>query len=107
MDPTLAFDAFVTPEHDLFCFGHILKTIGDQLAIPELEGIGFTLLRSSLAERSSGGVMSADRLLTDLRALTFRAGRQLRQTVAQLDCYELSRDLQSLALDFTAFFHKI
>ena len=97
MDPSLAFDAFVTPEHDLYSFGYILKTIGERLAIPELESTGFKLLRSTLAERTQGGTLCSDRLISDLRGLTFRADRQKRQSISQIDCYELTQYLQTQA----------
>ena len=93
MDPSLAYDAIAGPQHDVYSYGYIIKEIGTQLFIPELEKIGMRIMQSRPQTRSEGGSLCARHVLSELRTLTFRNGGCV-SPCAPLACYELCRLIQ-------------
>ena len=93
MDPSLAYDALVTQQHDLYSYGYIIKNMGSCLFVPELENLGVRIMQSRPQDRAESGALSAECIISELRALTFRAS-QSQRPFGPLGCYELARQLQ-------------
>ena len=103
MDPSLAYDALITPQHDLFSFGYIIREIGARLYVPELEHLGVRVMHSRLQDRTESGALSIDCLMSELRSHTFRATSSHR-VVTPLPCYELAKQLQRRSPGFETWF---
>ena len=93
MDPSLAYDALVTPQHDLFSYGYMIHDIGSRLYVPELENLGVRIMHSRLRDRADSGALSTQCLMSELRSHTFRAGTA-KSAITPVDCYELAKQLQ-------------
>ena len=87
----------------MYSYGHIIREVGCRLHVPELENLGVRIMQSRLQDRADGGALSAETLISELRSHTFRAGLG-QSTIAPVDCYELSKQLQARAPGIVSYF---